>query len=162
MGSNTVYTKKGVARIGSHFFKIAFVLYTWYMHDKLTVQPGVPLHFVDRKNQNWWTSFLCKPMKCVLYNTSFSRALYIRANSQICKISAHEFSHFSLAFYRYLVCQNRTIIKEAMQGCRGQRYYFVFYWSDFDKQRLILKLRNFSNQNLQKLSVREFPSTVKL
>ncbi len=36
-----------------------------------------------------------------------------------------------------------------------------FYWSDFDKQGPILKLRNSSNQNLRELSVRETPSTVR-
>ena len=40
-------------------------------------------------------------------------------------------------------------------------WYLGFYWSDFDKQGLILKLRNSSNQNSRKLSARECPNTVK-
>ncbi len=39
--------------------------------------------------------------------------------------------------------------------------YLGFYWSDFDKQGLILKLRNSSNQYSRKLSARECRSTVK-
>ena len=39
--------------------------------------------------------------------------------------------------------------------------FLGFYWADFDKQGLILKLRNSSNQKSRKLRARECSNTVK-
>ena len=56
-------------------------------------------------------------VEVLLYNTYISRALYFRANSRTREFRENlvlaNFLHFSRAFYRYLVCQNPTIIKEA-------------------------------------------------
>ncbi len=70
-------------------------------------------------------------------------------------------SHYKQQWSEWVV----TLSSLNFQKSRGRgspfSRYLGFYWSKFDKQGLILKLRNSSKQNSRKLSAREYASTVK-
>ncbi len=77
----------------------------------------------------------------LLKNAKYSRALYFRANSRTREFRENlvlaNILHFSRAFYRYLVCQNRTIIKEVT----GAEVWPPL-WSMINRSYLLLETDN--------------------